>query len=452
MSRRRVIIVGAGPAGLAVGMLLKARGWDVSVVEKRRDPIAFPYSDSRSVNFTLSPRGIFVLKSLGAWPRIEPCCVGITGRSVHIKKSEQVQHYESGAKDPTLYSVTRATLIQHMTLFARTEYQLDIRFDCEYEDFDVGRSKVRLTHRSETFELDADLVIGADGARSRVAETIRRHSGVGRDLWCFDWTYRRFEITAEEGAQLGLRKRSVHFFPFEDLLVLALPNRDSTFSCNLFLKPFEGSPENEWRRSQRAFSRCSSKHALLAEIVDRDFARYPDSLLESHLEPTWHVADKVALVGDSARSVFHFYAQGLNASLEDAHLFVRSVDLEPDLEAALVRYQRTRMPDAIALRVLSREHFFFLKDKAGSVAHRLLFRCRKLFAACIGRPFRNTYLMVVSPEFSYHEAYLEIRRQSSAANVLREPINADNDRPRVPATPEAVLAPAPLESLRADGR
>ncbi|WP_232328711.1 5-demethoxyubiquinol-8 5-hydroxylase UbiM [Sphingomonas horti] len=64
-----IIIVGAGPAGLALARSLRGAGFDIALIERQpREALADPAYDGREI--ALTHRSIRILQMLGAWARI----------------------------------------------------------------------------------------------------------------------------------------------------------------------------------------------------------------------------------------------------------------------------------------------------------------------------------------------------------------------------------------------
>lgn len=61
MKNEQVVIVGGGPCGMVVGKLLAQQGYRVTIFDRRPDPRDHWESDPRSINMTLSERGLYGL-------------------------------------------------------------------------------------------------------------------------------------------------------------------------------------------------------------------------------------------------------------------------------------------------------------------------------------------------------------------------------------------------------
>lgn len=77
-----ILIIGAGPAGLAMACRLSALGLGCTVVEKQpQEKVASPADDGREI--ALTHRSVALLKSLGIWPEIEREDIGQI-RTAHV--------------------------------------------------------------------------------------------------------------------------------------------------------------------------------------------------------------------------------------------------------------------------------------------------------------------------------------------------------------------------------
>ncbi|HLN62756.1 MAG TPA: FAD-dependent monooxygenase, partial [Symbiobacteriaceae bacterium] len=74
-----LLIVGAGPAGAALGGLLAARGWAVEIVEAARFPRPKPCGEC------LNPGAVAALHRLGLWEAAAPLePMGLSGWRMRV--------------------------------------------------------------------------------------------------------------------------------------------------------------------------------------------------------------------------------------------------------------------------------------------------------------------------------------------------------------------------------
>src|SRR5947209_1868861 len=79
----RIAIVGAGMSGLLMAIYLQRRGFQVNVYERRPDPRRRPSDQNRSINMTLSVRGLEALGQVGLSCEIARIVTPLKGRVIH---------------------------------------------------------------------------------------------------------------------------------------------------------------------------------------------------------------------------------------------------------------------------------------------------------------------------------------------------------------------------------
>src|SRR3974390_1247111 len=83
-------IIGAGPVGTLMGLLLARRGHRVRLFERREDPRQTPSQRGRSINLALSARGIVGLTQAEVLDRLRSSMISMPGRMLHDER----QHLE----------------------------------------------------------------------------------------------------------------------------------------------------------------------------------------------------------------------------------------------------------------------------------------------------------------------------------------------------------------------
>ncbi len=357
-----MVIVGAGLTGPFLGILLARRGWQVDIVEARPDPRLTSARGLRSINLTLSERGLRALRRAGLDQEVlSRLCIPLRGRAVHRPDGTVHVLPYGDTSDQVLNAVSRAGLTTLLTEAAGREPGIRLHFDtkCVAVDRDTATVTGEHTGTGERREFRADFVVGADGVYS----TVRRHAQHGdyADLHLHYLPWRYKEITVAR----GLDPTVLHVWPRGDRMMFALPNPDGSFN-GVCVLPVEGAhgfaalqrPEQVRRYFAETFPEVSALVPDLTEqFLQRDVAAFP-TMLTSH----WYHRDTVVLVGDACHTVVPFYGQGMNAGLEDCTTLDRCLAGEPDRAAAFARYQLLRRVHSEALARLSLDNFAEMRE------------------------------------------------------------------------------------------
>jgi anthraniloyl-CoA monooxygenase len=286
----KVRIIGAGPAGLYLAILLKKadRAHDVAVIERNAPDATFGWG----VVFSEETLGALrdadpeshaqITDTFARWPAID---IHYQGRLLR-------------SRGHAFSAIPRTLLLQILQRRAR-ELGVDLRFETEVTD---------------AAELDADLVVGADGVNSLVRRTYAADFGervapqgckyvwFGTDLVLDAFTF-IFKPT-----EAGLVQ--VHAYPFDE--------HTSTWIIEC--------PEHTWRR-------------LGFDAMDEAETSFLLVRNES-----WHRGN-VVLLGDAAHTAHFSIGSGTKLAMEDAIALAQAFLRHPrDLERALVDYELERQP------------------------------------------------------------------------------------------------------------
>ena len=101
-----VSIVGAGPTGALLALLLRRRGFEVTAFDSRPDPRGLPSMAGRSINLALAARGIHALKSAGVYDRIAGAMVPMRGRLLHQIGTESAFAPYGGREGEAIHSIS----------------------------------------------------------------------------------------------------------------------------------------------------------------------------------------------------------------------------------------------------------------------------------------------------------------------------------------------------------
>ncbi len=176
MQTCRYTVAGSGLAGSLMAILLARQGHRVRVLEGRADPRGGPPGGGRSINLALSARGLHALDQVGLKKTVLGQAVGMRGRMMHSPTgSLTFQPYGIHHQD-RIHSVSRSALNLALIEAAGREPGVTQSFQHRCLDVDLGTAAVMVEDEAtgEMKRVEADALVGADGAFSSVRQRMQR--------------------------------------------------------------------------------------------------------------------------------------------------------------------------------------------------------------------------------------------------------------------------------------
>lgn len=412
----RVLIVGAGLGGSLLAVYLARAGCEVLVAERRGDPRARNYVGGRSINLAISARGIHALDRAGLTQQLLDNGVRMPGRMIHPVRGEPV--FQPYSHDPTRAnnSVSRSGLNLQLLNAAAAERTVTLRFDLPCVDIDFARPAA-LFRRDDgsTERVEADLIVGADGAYSAVRGALQRTERFDYSQSYLSHGYKELCIPPADGGGFRIERNALHIWPRGGSMMIALPNPDGSFTCTLFW-PYEGPDSFAAVRSddevRRHFERVYPDALPHMPSLLEDFRSNPVGAMVTVRCDPWHLNGTVALLGDAAHAVVPFYGQGANASFEDCEALADALaEFPQDRRAALDAYQARRIRHANAIADMALANFIEMRDKTASRAFRARKRVEHALHGLLGNAYLPLYDMVSFTTIPYADARDRARRQ-----------------------------------------
>jgi len=384
---KNIIVVGAGLAGALMACYLARAGHHVRVYERRPDPRAKGYIGGRSINLALSHRGIAGLAGAGLAERVlADNAIPMRGRMIHPPRADADLVFQPYSKDPSeaINAASRGGL--NLTLInAAAEYpNVELFFDHPCLDVDLAApAAVLRTPDGSTTRVEADLIIGADGAYSAVRLAMQKTDRFDYSQSYLRHGYKELHIPAASELNLSddrlqrlggrdgfaMDPNALHIWPRGGAMMIALPNRDRSFTCTLFW-PFTGPHGLDELKTPDDVLAFFGEHypdavPLMPTLTHDYFANPTSSLVTIRCYP-WQRHGKVVLIGDAAHAIVPFYGQGMNAAFEDCLALARALEAHPSSQLdALESFQQERKPNAEAIADMALENFIEMRDKVG---------------------------------------------------------------------------------------
>lgn len=310
-----VLIVGGGMVGGLLSAALAESGLDIVVLESRA-PSPFAASDAFDLRVSaLSLASERMLQAVGAWDGVisRRCC---PYRHMQVWDGEQggeTLFYSGDIGETHLGSIVENRVLQlALTDVMHQRSQVHLACPAELTDLIVSPDKVQAT-LSDGHQISARLIVGADGASSRVRELC----GISSSQQRYPQKALVATITTDLPQQSITWQR---FLPTGPQAFLPLPGQHASMV---------------WYQSEAEIARLEAlsdadfiqemESAFPAQLgkVDTVIGRGSFPLQRSHAER--YVKPRVALVGDAAHTVHPLAGQGVNLGLLDAACLAETV-------------------------------------------------------------------------------------------------------------------------------
>jgi len=418
--RGTVVLVGTGLGGSLMAILLGRAGYAVRGFELRPDLRAGPPAGGRSINLALSTRGLHALEQVGLARDVLSMAVPMRGRMIHAQDGRTAFQPYGTTAEQVNHSVSRSDLSAILLDAAERLPGVRIAFGhkCQGVDLDSGEVTVVDTRTGDSRRLTGDVVIGADGAFSVVRRQMYRQERFDYQQAFLSHGYKELTISPAPGGGFALEPNALHIWPRGGFMMIALPNRDGSFTCTLFL-PFEGDDSFAALATEasvmRFFERVFPDATRLMPDLATQYVTNPTGSMVTIRCSPWRSRGRIGLLGDACHAVVPFHGQGANAAFEDCLVLDDCVRRHaPDWETVFARFEGLRKENTDALADLSIANFEEMKHHTGS----RLFRSKKTLERRLHRLFPARfvplYMMISFTLIPYAEARRRARQQARA--------------------------------------
>ena len=335
-----VIIIGAGIGGLVSALCLDVKGHKVEIYEKAET------LSELGAGVQLSPNATRVLNYLDLFEDLEPY--------IFEPKSFQFLNYLSGKviterklgkaikndfNSPN-YDIHRADL-QRVLLNKIKARNIDIRTNMKVTN--VGNNKNSAFIEADGKEIEADLIIGADGIHSKVSDSLfgkKEISFTGNVAW-------RMLIPVELLPEnLILPNTSVWLGPNKHFVTYHVSG-GKNLNCVCLVEQ-EGWLSESWSEKgdiedlKRAFKGWNKTIETLLDYAD------PNTLfkwaLHDRLPMKQWSKGRIVVLGDAAHPMLPFLAQGAAMAIEDGAVLANCIDNFEEVGEALKHFEKIRKP------------------------------------------------------------------------------------------------------------
>ncbi|WP_017721584.1 FAD-dependent oxidoreductase [Kamptonema formosum] len=429
-SADRITLIGAGLAGCVLAIYLARRGFVVDIYERRYDMRKVPFSGGRSINLTLSARGIYVLKQIGLYEEVMKAAIPLKGRMMHSLSGELAFQPYGRKNSEVLYSIARNQF--NIALMNEAEKYANVRIhfnqQCAGMNFDTGELKLRDETNGQQTALKASPVIGTDGSASALRMSMLKERGFNFSQSYLNHGYKELTIAAGPNGEFLLEKNALHIWPRGQYMLCGFPNLDGSFTALLFA-PFYGEESWETWNSKIKVTEFFKRQfpdtlPLMPALVEKYFAKTAGSLLTIKCDP-WHVRDKALLLGDAAHAIVPFHGQGMNCALEDCAYLDECVEkYGTNWKKVFPEFQKQRKVNTDAIADLSLENYIELRDRVANPKFLLKKKVELALSERYPNDFIPNYSMLAFHRIPYSEARDRGIIQTRIVDELCEEIEA----------------------------
>jgi kynurenine 3-monooxygenase len=422
--KKNVTIIGAGLVGSLWAVYLSKAGYEVTIYERRPDIRKADISAGKSINLALSTRGWKALDAVGVGDEIRKIAIPMYGRMMHDLKGN-LTYQQYGKEGEAIFSVSRGKVNATMMDIAEKFGNATIHYnhECKRVDLDKGIVYLTDTTSGRSFEVQSDLVFGADGAFSAV-----RYNSMQK-LDRFNYSqhyiadgYREILLPANPDGSYRMDKNALHIWPRGRFMLIALANEDGSFTCTLFMPHTGGEHAFDQLTSREAVNRFFQTvfpdfFDMMPNIADA-WEDHPLSSLAIIRCSPWHKG-KTALMGDAVHATVPFYGQGMNAGFEDCTVLSELMKKhDENWDAIFEDYSKERKPDGDALQDLSLDNYYVMRDYVADPDFLLRKKIEAKFSELYPEKWLPLYSQVTFSNIRYSVAY----RQGVIQNEIMDEV------------------------------
>ena len=433
MARRKITISGAGLVGSLLSVLLGQRGYEVTIYERRPDTRSNTEDSGRSINLALSSRGIHALKMAGLMDDVKKLLIPMRGRMLHFQDGTQEFSPYGQRPHEVIYSVSRRDLNELMVTAAVKAKPVNVVFEHQLESVDFDSSQLTMLDlkTKAMVEQDFDLLIGADGAGSRVRRALIEKTNGQSDSQFLDHDYKELEIPAGDSGSWQIEKEALHVWPRGGYMLIALPNQDGSFTVTLFM-PKTGENSFESLQNEADVTKFFNEHfadaVKLIPDLATDYANNAQGRLGTLRCSPWFVDDQCLIMGDASHAIVPFHGQGMNSGFEDCSELIRLLDLhDENWETVIKEFDRIRKPNAEAIADMALENYVTMRSSVSDPKFQLKkeigFKLEKQFPD----RFVPRYSMVMFHLLPYASAFERGKVQQAILDELVQGVDDIND-------------------------
>ena len=358
MNRKpRIAIIGGGIGGLTAAAALQARGFEAHVHERAET------LSEVGAGIQIGPNGVRVLYAMGYREQLEtfacstPDFISVTFDTAQFRLKEALSSASLANYGFPYLTAHRADLYN---LLASAVAKPNIHLNASCMSC-ANHGDIAVACFSDGSEIEADIIIGADGVHSIVRETL-----FGRDTprYTGQTCFRAMVPMHLVPPSIGPAELNMHVYNAGWIgpkgHVICYPIR-----AGKVLNIFAGFVNEDWTEEswtvptsvEEMQSVYAGWHPALLDLLAKSEAGYKWGLHDRDPMQQW-TKGRITLLGDAAHPMMPTLAQGGCQALEDGWTIARCIsENASDLPTALASYEAIRRPRTARVQLQARQQF-----------------------------------------------------------------------------------------------
>jgi kynurenine 3-monooxygenase len=412
-------IVGAGPTGALLAILLARHGRQVELYEARPDLRLQAAGAGRSINLALADRGIHALKAAGVFDALGSALLPMRGRLIHYENGNTAFQPYGQRPNEVIFSVSRHRLNQALIEAAagRSGVQIHFQHRLEAADFAANTAQIRDLEKDRVLTVPMRPLLATDGAGSALRRAMSAQKLIEAREIDLEHGYKELSIPA--GPQgFRMANDALHIWPRGNFMLIALPNDDGSFTATLFL-PKDGPVSFAALRAVGSVEEFLARNfpdarALMPNALE-EFSAHPVGFLGTVAAQPWHVQGQATLIGDAAHAMVPFHGQGMNCCFEDCIEFDACASQHDSWETVFAQFGAARKPNTDAIAAMALENYMEMRESVAEPK----FQLQQALSLELERRFPRRFIPRYSMVMFHHEIpYLTAQLRGAAQSAI----------------------------------
>ncbi len=323
----KILIVGAGIAGLASYLALKHRGLNADIIENHHQ------LKTGTGGLLLTSNAVDATKQLGIYPQLKENAFTVSNINYRNEKNQSLMTFAKDKHFPDsaeFFSLHRNLLLKSLEQWVPSD---TIQFNRSISALTSHGQQSKVTFNDGTSGT-YDLIIGADGIHSQIRSELFQQSRLSHTvLSCIRLVMSKPSNLTEATYYIG-QGRSASLLPIDkDLAYCPFVFSNSLLKNDVNQEPVE--------LLKRLFGHFEGLLPNILANIDENTEVSPITPFNSLKMDSW-ITNNAVLIGDAAHALIPTQPQGAALALEDAIILADSIYNEDSIAQALHKYQLRR--------------------------------------------------------------------------------------------------------------